>query len=135
MVFICRILDLWDLLFSLYSKTQEMDFHLSTIFVSTGLFMMAMVFPSEKPRGASSVVAYIGRRLSMWIYLLHMWCSSVLERIIDKIAGEYESIYAWLKPILVCLFACLLAFTISGIQEKMRNRRLVSTANGTRADS
>ena len=114
---------------------QYMDFHISTLFVSVGLFMMAMTFPAEKPVGAFSVVAYIGRRLSMWIYLLHMWCSSVVERVTKKIAGEYESIYAWLKPILVCLFACLLAFAICGIQEKMRNRRQVSIANGTRVDS
>ena len=107
---------------------QYMDFHLSTIFVSVGLFMMAMTFPAEKPGGVFSVVSYIGRRLSMWIYLLHMWCSSVLERMIAKIAGEYEGIYVWLKPILVCLSACLLAFAISGIQEKLRNRRQVSTA-------
>lgn len=114
---------------------QYMDFHLSTVFISVGLFMMAMTFPAEKPGGVFSGVAYIGRRLSMWIYLLHMLCSSILERVKEKIAGEYESIYGWLKPILVCLFACLLAFAINGILEKLRNRKQVSAANETQADS
>lgn len=114
---------------------QYMDFHLSTIFISVGFFVMAMTFPAADSKGLFSVVAYIGRRLSMWIYLLHMWCSSVLDCLRGRIAGDYESVYVWLKPILVCLFACLVAFAINGFQDKLQNRRQISGGNGTQTGS
>ena len=114
---------------------QYMDFHLSTVFISVGLFVMAMTFPAAKPGRAFSVVTYIGRRLSMWIYLLHMWCSSVLARLVEKIAGEYEGLFRWLKPILVCLFAGLMAFAINGIQDKLKNHKQASGSNETQAGS
>lgn len=113
---------------------QYMDFHLSTVFISVGLFVMAMTFPAAKPKGVFSAVAYIGCRLSMWIYLLHIWCSSVLERLRERIAGEYEGLFRWLRPILICLFACLAAFVINGIQDKLKNRGRVSS-NGTQTGS
>lgn len=114
---------------------QYMDFHLSTIFISVGLFVMAMTFQAVGSKGLFSAVAYIGRRLSMWIYLLHMWCSSVLERLRERIAGDYESVYVWLKPILVCVLACLLAFAINSFQDRLQNRRQISGSNGTQTGS
>ena len=115
---------------------QYMDFHLSTVFISGGLFMMAMTFPAANPKGVLSAVANIGRRFSMWIYLLHMWCSSILERMREKIVGDHESIYIWLKPILVCVLAFLLAFVIISIQDKLRDRRQqISATDGTQAGS
>lgn len=114
---------------------QYMDFHLSTVFISVGLFLMAMTFPTEKSRGLFSGIAYIGRRLSMWIYLLHIWCSSVLERLREKIDGNYTVLFDWLKPILVCLCACLAAFAINCIRDKLKSRGQVVGNDGTQAES
>ena len=114
---------------------QYMDFHLSTVFVSVGLFVMAMTFPKANPTGLFSAISYIGRRFSMWIYLLHIWCNSVLERLGEKIGGKYENLFGWLKPVLVCLFACLLALVATGIQDKLRKRGQVNGSNGTQAGS
>ena len=56
-----------------------MDFHLSTVFISTGLFLLAMTYPFAETR-LLQWVSYIGHRLSMMIYLSHIGISSIIHR-------------------------------------------------------
>lgn len=98
-----------------FISRQYMDFHLSTFFISTGLFLLAMSYPFLKT-GLLGFVAYIGRRLSMWIYLSHIFFSSVLGLIAKEGGLEIHPAFLWLRPILICMCSGLFAYLVSRVR-------------------
>ncbi len=95
---------------------QYMDMHLSTVFITAGLFMTAMLH-TLRPGRMASIISFIGRRLSMWVYLLHMWCSSFLELAARALPDSLGRYFDLSKPVLVCLLACLLGVAASRIKD------------------
>lgn len=99
-----------------FISRQYMDFHLSTVFTSTGLFLLAMTYPYGENR-LFALVSYVGRRLSMWIYLFHMFFSGFLSLIAEKTSVQSHPVYTWGRPIYICLCSCLLAMLVNGVQK------------------
>ena len=97
---------------------QYMDFHLSTLFISTGLFLLAMTYPFAEI-GLFKFVSYVGRRLSMWIYLSHLFFNSVLKLIAEKCGLESHPVFLWITPILVCICSGLFAHLASKIKASL----------------
>lgn len=98
---------------------QYMDFHLSTVFISTGLFLLAMTYPFAETR-LLQWVSYIGHRLSMMIYLSHIGISSIIHLIATKCGLEAAPLFLWGYPILVCACSGLFAFLVNRITEKRK---------------
>lgn len=100
---------------------QYMDFHLSTVFTSTGLFLLAMTYPL-KETGLLKCVSYIGHRLSMLIYLSQIFFSSVTNMIAEKYGLESDPIFLWGNPILVCVCSGLFAFLFNSLREGIKDQ-------------
>lgn len=91
---------------------QYMDFHLSTVFTSTGLFLLAMTYPFAETR-LLQWISYIGHRLSMLIYLSHISFSSMLQLIAIKCGLESTPLFLWGNPVLVCGCSSIFAFLVN----------------------
>lgn len=98
---------------------QYMDFHLSTIFTSAGLFLLAMTYPFEETRPLK-FISYIGRRLSMWIYVSASFFDSVIYLIAIKLGLQFDPLFLWLNPILTCVSSALFALIASEIKNRIR---------------
>lgn len=107
-----------------FISRQYMDFHLSTVFTSTGFFLLAMTYPFAEARWMKCI-SYIGHRLSMLIYLSHIFFVRIVWLIAIKCGLESTSIFLWGAPIFVCscsgVFAFLVNSTISRIRGPMNN--------------
>ena len=98
---------------------QYMDFHLSTVFVSAGLFLLAMTYPYKETK-LLRLISFIGRKLSMWIYLSHIFFSNVLSLLTEKYSVISGPLFTWTRPILVCLCSALFAYLASLLQTKKK---------------
>lgn len=66
-----------------FSK-QYMDFHFSTMAVSVGIFSLAFVYRGDSAP-LKMLLTYVGRELSMWIYLLHPFFAQLLSTVADHL--------------------------------------------------
>ena len=88
--------------------TQYMDTHVSTVFIATGLFVLAIRQQREISHFLSGF-AYIGARWSMWIYLVHMFVSQLIHMIFELLYLEENLLCQYTKPFLVCIMACIIS--------------------------
>lgn len=100
----------------LYGK--YLDFHFSTLFISVGLFLMAFTY-SGKKFPFSSIICWIGQKLSMWIYLIHYFPILTFDSLNVKYGFDAE-IYDMIRPLLVLLFTIMLAYIANGINHRIR---------------
>lgn len=96
---------------------QYMDFHFSTLFTSTGLFLLAMTYPFAEPK-LLKYISFIGHRLSMLIYLSHIGFSSIIQLIALKCGMESDPIFLWVYPFLVCVCSGLFALIVNCVQKR-----------------
>lgn len=104
-----------------------MDFHISTVIISFGLFMLALPFQTVKHR---SFTRYIGDKLSMWIYLSHMFCGSVLGLLGQAMGIAASAAYLYLRPIMALCLCCLIAVGINEMKAYHKKYRLTGNLSG-----
>ena len=104
-----------------FISRQYMDVHLSTVFTSTGLFLLAMTYPFEETK-LMKCISYIGHRLSMLIYLSHIFFSDIIQLIAVKCGLESTSLFLWGMPILVCSCSGVFAFLANSTIREKHNR-------------
>lgn len=73
----------------LYNK-QFMDYHLSTFFISTGLFLFAIMYPQMNKNCIFRMLIKIGKEDSLMIYIIHPFFILITGVILEK-AGIAES--------------------------------------------
>lgn len=106
-----------------FSK-QYMDFHFSTMAVSVGIFSLAFVYRGDSAP-LKMLLTYVGRELSMWIYLLHPFFAQLLSTVADHL-GIGESVgFAVVRPVLVLLLAAWAGYGIrhAMAESERRSRR------------
>ena len=87
-----------------------MDFHISTVVVSFGLFFLALNTPVV-PRNP---ILFVGERLYMWIYLSHIFCGSLYDNILDTlVTGGIE----YIRPVAVLAMSCGFALVMELIAQ------------------
>lgn len=96
---------------------QYMDFHYSTLVISVGMFLFAMTHQGAQ-NPVFGLLAYIGQKLSLWIYLLHIWVSSVLNLISKSIGFEENTLWLWALPIVTVLITCCLAQAVALVKNR-----------------
>lgn len=89
---------------------QSLDFYFGSIIYSFALFALAIRHPFAK---VNRVLNYIGERLSMPIYIIHMF--------VIQMVGLFH-LNEWIVPILAILFSIALAFIWVIIQQYCKNR-------------
>lgn len=97
-----------------FLKVSGMDFHVSTILISIGLFSLALQFPVVK----FNPLLYIGEKLYIWIYLSHILVVSILDETV-KYVIDYQSLwYLWLRPIVCLLITLIIAKLIDSLKKE-----------------
>lgn len=104
---------------------QYMDFHFSTLFISVGLFCGAIVYKKETFPG-KSLFSFIGRKLSMWVYLDHWFFKKVFDEIELYVPENLQTGFSIMKPIVVCLLAILFAIVLN----KLLAKKKINKASG-----
>lgn len=85
---------------------QYMDTHVSTVLISTGLFLYAIRKQGAVPRFLQWVIP-IGAKWYTWIYLSHIFIAELLGIILVTVHMEENRLVQFSKPIMVCVLACL----------------------------
>jgi hypothetical protein len=100
-----------------YLFKQSLDFYIGTIFYSVSLFILAIKNPFKK---YNFIINYIGEKLSMFIYIIHMTIIIFLSRICST-----YSISPNLKPILAVLLSILVAQVYIKLRELIVSSTIV----------
>ena len=85
------------------------ELYIGSIFMVCGLFLLALQNPGW---GEGSLLAHIGARDSLHIYLWQMIVFDVAEKLAHAGGFGEHMIYQWLLPLIVCLLSWLLAEAI-----------------------
>ena len=101
---------------------QYMDFHFSTLIISSSLFIFAFVYNKEgiifkKP------LSFVGKNLSLWIYLDHIFFNQLLERISSSLGLADNTVYKYIHPFIVIICSILLALIVYKIKKSVRDRK------------
>ena len=95
-----------------FVSREYMDFHFSTLVIVTGFFMLCFVLRCEL-EGILKPFVYIGRELSMYIYLVHFFFVTLFGELAGVWNLEENLAFEVAKPILVCILSVLTAMVIS----------------------
>lgn len=79
--------------------------HLSTYFLVTSLFVYAINNP-ERHEGA---MQRIGKKYSMYVYILHMFWWNYFDRFVDYICAGGNTVLMWFRPLIVLGLALLMS--------------------------
>ena len=108
---------------------QYMDFHFSTLIISSSVFMFAFVYNKESILGKKSL-SFIGQNLSLWIYLDHIFVNHLCRLIAFCLEILDNNIYKYLHPFIVIVLSIAMAYIIYRIklhslktERKMKNNR------------
>ena len=103
---------------------KYLEFHYSTAFISSGMFIFAMVYKG-KQRKLYKFMGYIGKELSMWIYLAHIMVINILGLIINLLNLSNSIVVSYLKPILAIILSCVVAELIQKCNRYIRNNKKI----------
>lgn len=111
--------------FAEYALTrQSLDFYFGSILYATSLFLFGLKYPEAGDRGIWNVLRFIGQRLSMQIYLVHMLCIEVTGLVFSSlIPGDA---FGWIHPLLSIACSILIAFMLYRVE----TLRSVETSTG-----
>jgi len=103
---------------------KYLEFHYSTAFISSGMFIFAMVHKGNQLK-LFKVMSYIGRELSMWVYLAHIMIIKILSSIINLLNLNNNMIVSYLKPILAIIVTCIIAELIQKCNKYFHKKHTV----------
>lgn len=92
------------------------DFQISTIFVSVGLFLLAIrqkIVPSRM-----RFLVILGEKLSPIIYLSHVAWRSVFDTFVDLSKLSNSAVIAWSRPVVVLLMTVAFSWIANDIRTK-----------------
>ena len=93
---------------------QSLDIYLGTLLASVSMFLFAILNPDFY--GLHSF-EWIGQKLSMMVYALHMFCISMIEQLYGLFHITSSSLFTWLKPIFAIVLSLLLALLWESIKQ------------------
>ncbi len=95
---------------------QALDIFLGTVVSSCAMFVFAVLNPQFY---GIAIIEWIGKRLSMIIYVIHIFCIDVIEKIYIRIGVNENVLFAWLKPIIAILFSIVSALVYDYAKQKV----------------
>ncbi len=105
-----------------FLSRQYMDFHFSTYIISLAIFLFAFTYKKDSIV-LKEKLSFVGQRLSLWIYLDHVFVNSVLftiERLLDIVDNL---IVAIVHPIVVIILSFVIALAIDRVKSKNMKRK------------
>lgn len=96
---------------------QYMDFHFSTLIISVGMFLFAMTHQG-KQNAFFAGMSYLGRSLSAWVYLAHIWVGRVLTLLAMSLGFVQNPLWQYAMPLLACALSCAVAQGVAMVYKK-----------------
>lgn len=87
--------------------------------------VLILIYCIRNPDCFSNVLRYIGKKLSLYVYVIHYAIIEILDFLSGKIVQQqFTLIFAWLKPML-CMLCIFLDLTLSVIITKVHEKLTV----------
>ena len=90
---------------------QYMDFHFSTLIISLSVFLFAFVY-DKNSIFLKKLFTVIGQKLSLWIYLDHMFANQLCQVIANYFGVLENKIYRYIHPFIVIILSIVIAYII-----------------------
>ncbi len=98
---------------------QYMDLHFSTVLISVSLFLYAVAKPDT---AHFPVLQFIGRRLSGYIYYIHVNIFTVISAVASMSSAGQATLYKWLEPVITMALSVFMAWGIYSLRRYRRGR-------------
>lgn len=91
--------------------------HLSTYVLVTSLFIYAIINP-ERYEG---IMQCIGKRYSMYVYILHMFWIILIDRLVRTRGLEGNMLMMWFRPLIVLVLVMLMSMGCYTLFNRIKN--------------
>lgn len=105
---------------SIYERFHftEAQFYIGTYLTVAAMFILAI----KKPDAGGNILEYIGRELSLYVYILHIAVGKIFDLIAQKNHLWGNDVFTYSKCFLVLLSSLLIAFVVSTFVNKWKLR-------------
>lgn len=90
-----------------YLLGRDFGVNIATVPQVIALFLYAV----NNPKRHVGLLQMIGKKYSMWVYILHPFVWHMVDRLIDNLSVNGNLLIAYLRPIIVVLFTLGLSYT------------------------
>ena len=94
-----------------------LDFYIGTIITAVFVFIFAINNPMKY---FNKLIEYIGNKLSMYIYVIHLMIINFDERTSQILGYSNNIIYSYSRPIIVIILCIITAFVISKVVDMVK---------------
>ena len=101
---------------------QYMDFHFSTMIISSAIFLLTFTYKREGIVFKRSL-SFIGQKLSLWIYLDHIFIDSLLQLIEKELEIKENKAVEIAHPFAVILLSVVMALLIYSVKLKLFKKK------------
>lgn len=95
---------------------KEAQFYLGTYLALFAVTIWAI----RNPQGGNNYIRYIGRELSLYIYVLHVAVGKVITWILNKNFGEGQGVNSYFSALLILGTSILVAFGVNEMRKKIK---------------
>lgn len=108
---------------AIYERTL---FRESQFYVGTYIMVFAMVLTAvKKPESEIKLIGYIGRELSLYVYILHIAVGRTLDVVARELAFRDTAFYTWGRAFLVLILSLLVSQGVVSIKKLAGRKRSV----------
>lgn len=98
---------------------RYMDFHYSTLLISFSIFSYGLKYDREH-FPFKTVLSYIGKNLSVWIYVIHPFVIRLIDGMGMKSGlSEHDIFIIIIRPVSVLIVTIIIAFLINSADLRM----------------
>ena len=92
--------------------------YIGSIIMAIGCIVYAIWNPEKK---INVFIAYVGKKLSLYIYVLHISVGIFIEKVIKIVNMNEMFVYQCIKPTLVILCTIIISIVLSKVIMRKRN--------------
>ena len=102
---------------------NESQWYFGTILVVVSIFIWVIKYPDS----GNETMTYIGRNLSMYVYIIHIAVGKAIGTLAAKEGIADKNMYIYSKPFLIMAVSLTCAYGIYVVKEKVTAGRKVTT--------
>lgn len=96
---------------------EESQFYLGTLFTFISMFVFAIKYPDRQNVG----LAYIGRELSTYVYILHIAVGKTIDLLFSKMHASQYVVYKYSRAFLILGVTLFLAWGMSKLVTRWKS--------------
>lgn len=87
-----------------------------------GLFTLTL---KNSSTSVCKIIEYIGKNLSLYIYIFHIIIDGIISFIINNILKINDSIYLWCRPVVILFCTIIVSYIFYYIMNKIKERKML----------